>query len=64
MHAKNSQLAVRLETSQNRLLKEVARARGETVATFVRRSILLELAHAGRLPEEQVRALNIERVAA
>jgi hypothetical protein len=41
------------------LLKKTARDRREDVSSFVRRSVLMEIAKLGLLPDEQRKALGV-----
>jgi len=41
------------------LIKEIAKARGEDISAFVRRSVRKELASLGFLSEDQKKALGI-----
>jgi hypothetical protein len=52
---------VRLDPNVHDLVKKVARARGETMSTFIRRAVLRELANLNFLDEEQRRILR-ERI--
>ncbi|MGD0329791.1 MAG: hypothetical protein ABSB40_04990 [Nitrososphaeria archaeon] len=45
-----------------RLVRKVAKARGENVSTFVRRAVLCELARLSYLNEDEKKALNVERI--
>ncbi len=49
----------RVDEKESKLLKEVCRLRGESISSFVRRSIRKELAGLSYLPEDQKRALGL-----
>jgi hypothetical protein len=51
----------RIDTDVHELIRKVAKARGEDVSSFVRRSILSELARLSYLPPEQGKALGLEK---
>jgi len=53
-------LGVRISRELYKTLREVSRARGEDVSSFVRRAILLELARLSLLPHEQKKALGFK----
>lgn len=54
-------VAARIDPAVHELVKKVAMARGEDVSSFVRRSVLLELARLSFLPPEQGKALGLGR---
>lgn len=49
----------RLPEDQVKLIKKVAKARGETVSSFVRRAVKLELARLSFLTAEEKKALGV-----
>jgi len=56
----SSQIGVRMQPRDVRLLKEVCRARGEDVSDFVRRAIKMELARLSFLTPEEKKALGFK----
>jgi hypothetical protein len=55
----DSLILIRLEGKIAKVLKVVARARGEHVSSFARRAIMVELARLGFLAPEESKALGI-----
>jgi len=49
----------RIEEKEASLLKEVCKLRGESMSTFIRRSVRKELATLSYLPNEQKKALGV-----
>ena len=58
----SSQIGVRMQPQDIRLLKEVCKARGEDVSDFVRRAIKMELARLSFLTPEEKKALGFKEV--
>jgi hypothetical protein len=46
---------------ERKLIQEVCRARGESVSSFLRRTIKRELARMGYLSEKERKALEVEK---
>jgi hypothetical protein len=59
----SSQIGVRMQPQDIRLLKEVCKARGEDVSDFVRRAIKMELARLSFLSPREKKALGFKEVA-
>ena len=55
----NSAIFARMPKEEIELIKEIAKARGEDISAFVRRSVRKELASLGFLSEDQKKALGI-----
>ena len=58
----SSQIGVRMQPQDIRLLKEVCKARGEDVSDFVRRAIKMELARLSFLSPREKKALGFKSV--
>ena len=58
----SSQIGVRMQPQDIRLLKEVCKARGEDVSDFVRRAIKMELARLSFLSPREKKALGFKEV--
>jgi hypothetical protein len=54
------QIVVRLEPKVNRLIRSVARARGQDVSNFVRAVIKAELGRLSYLSSDEKKALGIQ----
>ncbi|MGD0424728.1 MAG: ribbon-helix-helix protein, CopG family [Candidatus Bathyarchaeia archaeon] len=52
-------IVIRVELSLKELMKQVAKARGESISDFVRRAIKSELARLSYLSPEENKALGI-----
>ena len=55
----NSAIFARMPKEEIELIKKIAKARGEDISAFVRRSVRKELASLGFLSEDQKKALGI-----
>jgi hypothetical protein len=58
---KNIKKEVRWTENNYNLIKKVSEARGETVGSFIRRSVKKELASLGYLTDEEKKALGINQ---
>lgn len=56
----NPVIYARMLEDEVKLIKKIAKARGETVSSFVRRAVKLELARLSFLNEEEKKALGME----
>jgi len=52
-------VGIQMEKDLKELLQNVAKARGEAVSSFIRRSIKKELARLGYLPDAEKKALGV-----
>lgn len=57
---KTAFLGIKIEPDLKSLAEQVSKSRGEGLSSFVRRSILKELASLSFLPDEQKKALGIQ----
>ena len=55
----NTWLSLRINSELKKLLKEVSEARGETLSSFVVRSLKTELARLGFLSDREKKALGM-----
>jgi uncharacterized protein (DUF1778 family) len=60
MGDKKALIGVRLESSDEKLLRRVCKSRGEDISDFVRRAIRTELAKLGFLNRTDKQALGIQ----
>ncbi len=56
---KGNTIGVRLFESDERLLRQVCRSRGEDISDFVRMAIRTQLAKMGYLPDSDKKALGL-----
>jgi hypothetical protein len=57
----NSVVFARMPNEEVKLVKQVAKARGEDLSDFVRRAVKMELARLSFLSPEEKKALGLER---
>jgi len=55
-----NRLTLRIENSDLNLICKACKARGETLSSFCRRSIKIELARLGLLSDEEKQLLGVE----
>jgi len=55
----DDRINLRLDPIDSRLLNEACQIRGETVSTFTRRAIKIELSRLGLLPKKELRILGV-----
>ena len=55
----SNQIGIRMRRKDLDILKQVCKARGEDVSSFVRRSVLKELARLSYLTQEEKKALGV-----
>lgn len=57
----NSVVFARMPSEEVKLVKQIAKARGEDLSDFVRRAVKMELARLSFLSPEEKKALGLER---
>ena len=58
----NNVVFARMEPSKIELVKQVSKARGETVSSFVRRAVFRELAGLSYISKEEKKALGVKSI--